>query len=182
MIRTMEDLYKIIEVLLGNISEHCEGCVDEDCKGYVWLLPEEAKKLYEAGVPIAEINEEIYFIHSFPEQNGEIILDYEKPPCVLRETRKCSIYPSRPLVCRLYPLGLVTEQGSVWIAIHEDCAFSRNLGFNRKNFFQQVIDIFRQANTQLLSEILKTYKLVDNISMFPSGLNKYTKIMELKRR
>lgn len=177
----LRKLYSELSFLYRDIGSVCIGCQDHDCEGYVWLLKEEASALYELNVPIVEINESTFFIHSFKEANGSLLIDKPKPPCSLRQKGFCSIYKSRPLVCRMYPIGFVVMNDEIAIALHKDCQFSRNLNTRnaKKTFYSQILQILRQAPNNLLQEIGNTYAMVNKISSFPNGPNDLEVIISL---
>jgi len=170
----LHKLYSEFSFLYKDIKSVCVGCQDHDCEGYVWLLKEEASALYDLGIPIVEINENTFFIHSFEEANGAISIEKPKPPCLLRRDGLCSIYDSRPLVCRIYPVGLATVDDEILIVLHKDCKFSRVIkGGDKTIFISRVIEILKQTPKQLLNKIVDTYKKVDGISTFPNGPNTF---------
>jgi len=147
----------------------------------VWLLKEEASALYDLSVPVVEINESTFFIHSFEEINGSISIDKPKPPCRLRQDGLCSIYDSRPLVCRIYPVGFVKVDNEVLVVLHKDCKFSRDIkGEVKTAFIAQAIEILKQSPDDLLNEIMDTYRKVDEISAFPEGPNAFEVIIPLR--
>lgn len=168
----LRKLYSKFDFLYKDIKSVCVGCQDNDCEGYVWLLKEEASSLYDHDVSIAEINNGIFFINSFEKVGGVISVEKPKPPCKLRQCGLCSIYNSRPLVCRIYPIGFETINDEVMVVLHKTCKFSRNLKGEAKMIFTaQVIEILKQTPTNLLNEIIDTYKRVNDISTFPTGPN-----------
>lgn len=165
-------LYAAFDHLYRDIGSVCAGCADHDCEGYVWLLEEEATILYHHGIPIAEVNECLSFIHSFEEEDGHLLIDKPKPPCILRKNGLCFIYSVRPLVCRMYPVGFARHDGSLSLVLHKDCQFSRQLtGAEKASFFQNVMDILRSVPTGVIRQIVQTFENVDDISSFPSGPN-----------
>lgn len=174
-------MYKAFDLLYRDIRAFCACCEDHDCEGYVWLLKEEAESLYEFGIPIVEINKNTDFIHSFEETNGALLVNKLKPPCRLRQNGFCSIYNLRPLLCRMYPLGLVTEGSEILLALHKDCKFSREIdGEFKREFIEQAIKILKLAPIELLEEIVDAYEKVDEISAFPEGPNTYEVIIPFR--
>lgn len=168
----------MLSFLYRNIGSTCASCQDHDCEGYVWLLKEEALAFYNRNIPIVELNEGIFFIHSFEEVNGIISIEKPRPPCRLRQARLCSIYDSKPLVCRMYPIGLAVIDDEVIIVLHKDCKFSRDIkDKDRTMFIAQIIKILRQTPDDLLNEIMDVYKKVDAISVLPNGPNAFEAIM-----
>lgn len=174
-------LYLELNFLYRDIRSVCVNCQDHDCEGYVWLLQEEASSLYDLNVPIVEINDSTFFIHSFEEINGVISIEKPKPPCRLRQNGLCSIYNSRPLVCRIYPISLSIADDEVLIVLHKDCKFSRDIkGETKTVFIAQAIKILKQLPDNLLNEIMDTFRKVNAISAFPDGPNTFEVIAPLR--
>lgn len=165
------DLYKLraaFDELYRDIWQICATCTDHDCEGYIYLLECEAEALYNEGVPVVELNGKVSFIHSFQEADGQVLLEQPKPPCILRQRGRCSLYTSRPLVCRMYPVGLAVKSGEVVLALYQDCAFSRGLTPDGKaRFFEKVKGILRGASGEILRLLLRTYQEVDAVSALP---------------
>ena len=177
----LRKLYSELSFLYRDIHSVCAECKDHDCEGYVWLLEEEASSLYDLDVPVVEINDSTFFIHSFEEVDGSLSINKPKPPCKLRRNGLCSIYDSRPLVCRMYPVGLVTVDGEVLLVLHKDCKFSRDInGETKAVFIAQAVEILKQTSPDLLNEVLTSYREVDAISAFPEGPNTFEVIMPLR--
>ena len=148
-INSLRKLYQELDKVYGKIYEFCHICKEEDCKGYVWLLPKEAKKLLRRNISIIEINKRLYFLDSFSRESKMINVEEEKPLCVFREKNgKCSIYPSRPLACRLYPLDFKVLNKEFFIVLHTDCLFIQKM-IEEKNitqFLEKVLNIFYNCN------------------------------------
>lgn len=177
----LHKLYAELDFLYKDIGSVCAQCKDHDCEGYVWLLKEEATSLYDLGISIVEINDSTFFIHSFEEVDGSLSINKPKPPCKLRRNGICSIYNSRPLVCRMYPVGLVTVDSEVLLVLHKDCKFSRDISGEAKvAFIAQAVEILKRASPELLNEVLTSYSEVDAISAFPEGPNTFEVIMPLR--
>lgn len=183
MKNNLSNLYFELEKFFEGISLVCSKCNFPDCEGYIWLLPKEADLLFENNVPIIEINKGIPFIHSFEEANGKILIDKPKPKCKLRcQDGKCAIHGIRPLVCRMYPVGLETVSGETTVVLHRDCLFSKQLSVERKGvLFEKLRALFGRVPTGLLSRINRTYREVDNISCHPDGSNSFEEIFLLDR-
>lgn len=176
-LRTLYDAFAHVYEKIGMI---CAGCKDHDCEGYVWLLAEEADALYNQGVPIVEINEGLHFLHSFEEVDGNVLVDKPKPPCRLRSGGLCTIYHTRPLVCRMYPIGFAMNRGSVQLVLHEDCQFSRELqGDARMSFFRFVVRVLQSVSPETIRRISDGYAEVDGISSFPDGQNSFEVIISI---
>lgn len=185
-IKTLAQLYGELEELYRGIEGDCRECKDLDCVGYVWLLEQEAAKLYERGVPLVQINDGLSFIHSFPVSGrGQLDISVRYPPCsqVCTDSRRCNIHRDRPLVCRLYPIGLETRaDGTIVWALHRDCLYVRRLEERGllPSFERRGRSIMDRLSPQLLAEILQTYRAVYAISAFPEGENNYHVLEEVK--
>lgn len=186
-IETLEELFNALDVLYSGIEESCRDCNDPDCMGYIWLLKEEADDLYERGVPLVEVNKKSTFIHSFPNTpEGQLNLSVRYPPCsqLCTENRRCGIHENRPLVCRLYPIGLETRQkdGIIVWALHRDCLYVRRLEERGllSDFERRARKIINNLSPELFEEIVKTYRAVDAIASFPYGENNYTTLQEVR--
>ncbi len=181
MEESLRKIYIDFDVLYQGILSVCADCGDHDCEGYVWLLPEEASALYDLNISIVEINNNTSFINSFEEVNGRLLIERPKPPCKLRHRGLCSIYTSRPLVCRMYPIGFATIQNEVSVVLHKDCQFARGLkGREKELFLLKVLRTFEYTSPKLLMNIMDTYGKVDAISAFPDGSNIFEVIAPLR--
>lgn len=179
MIDSMEKLSRRLDVLYRGISPVCRVCNYKDCQGFVWLLPEEAERLRKRDVPILEVNKKILFIHSFPEKNGEIVVDERGFPCLLCKSKRCTVHSTRPLVCRLYPIGFATEGKRIFVVLHQDCLFVRKLADGTPAFERAVEMLFADIDARLLSRIVRTYSEVENIAAYPVGRSDYVKLFEV---
>ena len=185
-IETLSQLYDSLDELYRGIKQDCRDCQDPDCMGYVWLLKKEAERLYERGVPLVQVNNGSTFIHSFPATNkGQPDLSVRYPPCsqLCTDSRRCSIYEDRPLVCRLYPLGLETKaDGTIMWALHRDCLHIRRMEERGTlpNFEHRARNVINNLSPELLEEIVETYRAVDAISSFPDGENNYSSLQEVR--
>jgi len=181
MNQNLSKLYAELDALYQGIGSVCQNCQYHICEGYVWLLENEVDLLLNIDVPIVEINDTSFFIHSFKEENGVMKIEEPKPPCRLRKNGFCSIYNNRPFSCRLYPVNLMIDNDDLVIVLHEDCAYSRTLkGECRRQFFDDILKIFSKIPISLLNEIVESYQRVDNLSVFPEGSNTFEVITSLK--
>ena len=177
-IKTLAELYAALDELLVGISETCSGCRDEDCKGYMWLLPQEVDPLLETSVSLLEINRRINFINPFLEDQL-INVEQIKPVCPHCHSRLCTIRQLRPLVCRLYPLNFANENGNLCFVLHLDCQFA--LQHQDDDLFKQrAIDLIGAIDASLFDVIVETFLLVDGITKFPDGPNRYLKIAAIQ--
>lgn len=189
-IETLAQLYVTLDDLYREIEQDCLDCKDcngyPDCMGYIWLLKEEAERLYEGGVPLVQVNNGPTFIHSFPAlSQGQPDLSVRYPPCsqLCSDRRRCSIHQDRPLVCRLYPLGLETKvDGTIVWALHRDCLYVRRMKErgSLSDFEYKARSIINNLSPQLLEEVVEAYRAVDAISSFPDGENNYSTLQEAR--
>lgn len=184
-IETLAQLYAALDDLFRTIEHDCRECQHSDCKGYIWLLEEEARRLYERGVPLVQVNNGPTFIHSFPVNgSGELNLSVRYPSCsqLCSDSRRCSIHKDRPFVCHLYPLGLETKaDGTVVWALHRDCLHVERMEECGvlPQFERRACSIINSLSPRLLREIVETYRAVDTISAFPDGENNYLVLQEI---
>jgi len=188
-INSLKRLYQELDKVYGKIYKFCHVCKEEDCKGYVWLLPREAKKLLKRNISIIEINKRFYFLDSFSRKEGMINVEREKPLCVFREKNgKCSIYPIRPLICRLYPLDFKILNKKFFIVLHTDCLFIQKM-IEEKNisqFLKKVLNVFYNCDKGLLKEVFGEYKAINSISKYPKEYKhddyfKFLKVVNLRK-
>ena len=59
MKKSLLKTYKIVDKMFPGIGKTCKDC-NTCCKTYGWLLKEEAKELEKKGIPIIEINADIF--------------------------------------------------------------------------------------------------------------------------
>lgn len=174
-ITTLREMYREIDDLLLDVSACCSRCKDLDCMGYIWLMPEEADDLCELGVEVLEVNGRIRFLNPFAGQDTKIDVEQVKPPCPLRKNRKCSIHQCRPLMCRIYPLAFAAEAGKIYLVLHLDCAYARER--ERDALFKsRAIDLFSRISPSLLGQFLHNFRLVEGITKFPEGPNRYVRL------
>ncbi|MBU4374968.1 hypothetical protein KKH38_00465 [Patescibacteria group bacterium] len=179
MINTLTELYSSFDELLDGISEICKKCSYYDCMGYLWLLPDEAKKLLDADIELLTVNNGINFINPF-KAGEEIDIERFKPICPWFKNHLCRIRSLRPLVCRMYPLNFAAEHDNIYLVLHLDCEYAK-INKGNKNFQQKATDLFRQINTQFFQQILNSYRLVNNIIKFPRGPNRYLKLANVRQ-
>lgn len=153
----------------------CMGCSYHDCEGYIWLLPEESYGLDEKHVSTVELNGNCNLINPF-EKDDLVPEDFEtmKPSCPLRHNRLCSIYDSRPLVCRMYPVGFTTVDGKVLLVLFKQCKFVYKMTELQKDqFIKSVIDILSDCSEKLYDKIVKAYSVMEALAKYPDGPNEY---------
>ncbi len=185
-IGTLPELNMAFDDLYQGIGEYCRDCQYPDCMGYIWLLREDADRLYNLGIPLVQINDGPTFIHSFPTKiDGQPDVSVQRPSCsqLCDGARRCSIHKDRPFVCHLYPVGFETRSDGmvVWV-LHQDCLYVRRLEERGllSDFRQQVRSIINNISPQLLREIAETVYAVEAIYCFPEGGNSYIEIEELR--
>jgi len=178
-INTLKDLYRELDECYEDIKDYCFLCKEKDCMGYIWLLKSEARRLYNANIPLVKINNGPTFIHSFPiKEDGGPDVSIKSPTCgqVDCSGRICLIRNKRPLVCHMYPVGLETlkDRTVVW-AIHLDCLFIKKLDEQKtlNEFEEKFLFILNRISKTLLDEIVSTYKNVDAISIFLDDRNNF---------
>lgn len=188
-IDSIESLYQSLDRLYQNIYKYCRLCREEDCKGYVWLLPEEVEKLNEK-IDVVEINNKAYFLDSFVREKGKINVEVQKPTCVFfQKERKCAIYPFRPFVCRLYPIDFRILNKTFYIVVHTDCFFIKKLIEEKEisSFLEKAFKLFYNCNQKLINRIINQYRYVNKISKYPKDYKhddyfKFLKVVKYKEK
>lgn len=65
------------------------------------------------------------FPGAYLEKRGTILRRKPDGSCIFLQPEGCSIYPERPLVCRLFPLGLIVDEAGQEhygiMPLHPDC-------------------------------------------------------------
>lgn len=169
MIKTLQQLYKALDDLLVGVSKACKQCSYDDCKGYIWLLPEESLRLFEADIPILEINKSISFISPFKDE--EIDVERFKPDCPWCKKRKCTIRELRPLSCRMYPLCFLQKDGIVYLVLHLDCRYAQERKDDQE-FKSKAQDLLQSIDPELMKLILDIYLSYESVTRFPFGPNR----------
>lgn len=184
MSNLLNDFNRACAGLFAGIELDCAGCSDPDCLGAIWLLPEEAERLYDAGIPVVQINGGPWFIQSYPAlPGGGINVSAPSPPCRCRlPNRRCGIHASRPIVCRIYPLGLETDPDGfvVWV-LHTDCRFVRRKMEETTEFPEFLSSARRLLEAlppDLREKLVSGYRMVDAISAFPNGPNAFIVLLK----
>ncbi len=87
------------------------GCSAPCCQGHaIALSPYEVLRLGELLRLSSEELEERYLVAHY-EESGVPLLMLERSPCRFLVEGRCTVYPARPLACRLYPAGLSWKGG-----------------------------------------------------------------------
>lgn len=182
-IQTLQEFYRELDSFYPDIRQFCAECSDPDCMGYIWVLPQEVENLINSNVPIVQINNNIHFLHSFEtKEDDSLEVETKYPVCkfVEESCRRCTIYQNRPMVCRLWPLGLETCNNKPVLALHLDCLFVRYLQENNLvlEFKNKTHNLISRLSPELKKEIVSTYCAVDSITKYPDGENRYITIEE----
>lgn len=178
MIRKLQGLYVALNRLFNGIGDVCLNCEFPRCQGYIWLLSEEAKRLYDRGVEILEVNDSISFINPFSESE-KIDIEKVKPTCLWYRNGRCGIYKMRPLHCRMYPLSFATKNGIIYLVLHLDCLYAK-IKIKDTIFIERAKAIFRRVDRKLFRKILETYQSVDRITKFPAGGNRIKRLIAVE--
>jgi hypothetical protein len=97
-----------------------EECSLACCHGHaIALNPYEVLRIKDYLKLSCEELEEGYLL-SLYDESGLPLLMLDRDPCPFLKHRRCSIYPARPLACRLFPLGKVCN-GEAKTVFMKDC-------------------------------------------------------------
>ena len=182
MINSLIELYIAFDEVYDDILPVCISCIDHDCEGYIWILPDEESALSDVGAEIIEVNGDCGICNFINPLKSYTPSDFEqmKPKCPLRVNGLCSVYNVRPLVCRIYPVGFLRIDGEVSIILSKDCAYSRALsGKKKKQFVDNILGVFDRCSQTLYDNIVGTYSIVDGYFKYPDGPNEYEVIGKL---
>lgn len=156
-------IYRMVKKLFPQIEKTCIKC-NSCCRTYGWLLENEAKDFIEKGLPVVELNKNLFCIDSFKRnKNGKIILN-EIPRCIFYKNNRCLIQSIKPLDCRLYPIKMKFKGSKVIIGISTGCKYFSSLNENGKNkLYKKIIYFFKKAPKGVIREYIslmyKVYKL-----------------------
>lgn len=181
---SLDAIYEAFDRLHSECSDVCAQCQYPDCKGYTWLLKDESDALCEQDVDVINVNEQVDLLFSFKDAQGNPDLSICQPNCQERfKDGKCAIYPSRPLACRMYPIGPESINGELVWGIHTDCLLvQKMISENTLNdYVREAKLILERISLPIYREILQVYKELDNILSFPNGENNYKIICTMDR-
>jgi Fe-S-cluster containining protein len=101
-------------------SFKCQACGACCHNKAITIGADEAARLARnRGLPLEE------FLGLYAEEDGLTLRNRPDGSCVFLEAGRCAVHPDRPLVCRMFPLGLITDgQGRGrygCMPLHPDC-------------------------------------------------------------
>lgn len=118
-------------------------CGDTLCKSRNILLLEReitriAERTSKAAVEFSEkVVNEGHFTHRMKKSNGS---------CVFLKENLCSIYDTRPIICRFYPFSLNNVQGNTFVfSSTNECPGVGNGPVLQKSYFKQLFAEFKEA-------------------------------------
>jgi hypothetical protein len=97
---------KAYEVFEGTSFPECDGC--SLCCSCPWLLKEESAAHPEIFKATTKTIEDVDFL-------------WDDGVCKYVKDDRCSVYPNRPLDCRIFPLDVLEVDGVFWWAIYTTC-------------------------------------------------------------
>ncbi len=126
-----------LDATWAGIEADCLGCKDPDCMGYVWLTEPDQDRFVEGQIQFVRANGPTgpCFVNSYRRtRSGALDPSVRSPKCPHRLlTGACGIHEVRPVVCRMYPLGveMLIDEGPFWV-LHLNCAHVRRLSQTNK--------------------------------------------------
>lgn len=112
-------MVKQLDVFIKKLDQisnllNCKKC-DKCEKDVIYLLPIEIEKFKNLKIPLTQIDG-IYYL----QKNGEY--------CPFRDIKEknCSIYPKRPICCRMFPLDISSIRGLLEWVVYDYCPKVRN--------------------------------------------------------
>jgi Fe-S-cluster containining protein len=123
--------------------KQCGKCCDETI---IQLAPYDIKNICNIlKITIKEFHEKYSMFRPFDEIPRCYLRN--RPKCPFKENNQCTIYLSRPLRCRLFPLGRVYENNEVMIVLPEE----KCMGFNTRKK-QRISEWFEEQLVNQLNE------------------------------
>ena len=106
--------------LSSPFSFKCQACGACCHNKAIEISPNEAERLAaNRGFPVEE------FRRLFAEEDGRTLRNRRDGSCVFLNEGRCAVHPDRPLVCRMFPIGLIRDsQGNERYGVmplHPDC-------------------------------------------------------------
>jgi len=106
--------------LSSPFSFKCQACGACCHNKAIDIGPHEAARLAaNRGLPVEE------FRRTFAEEDGMTLRNRPNGSCVFLDRARCAVHPDRPLVCRMFPIGLIRDgQGRERFGVmplHPDC-------------------------------------------------------------
>jgi Fe-S-cluster containining protein len=180
MYTNMKTFLRALSFLQRDMEEVCKSCERNTCRkchGLTWLLPDEATDLYEKGVELLEINEELRFLNPYPgKMQLEMNLDDPKVHCPHSRGKKdCALGSDRPLLCRMYPFDFIIQGEYMYLIIYRqrNCPiFNASIDDDNdflcgKDFLNRAIHLFQGLSPELKDIIRTEYEKVHAIYTYP---------------
>jgi len=157
---SMHSLYEVLRPLTS--QSECQTCkLCEENIGLVYLLDKETEAISKRNVPL-----------SITSRGAQYIARTSQGCCAAFNStgNSCTIYESRPLCCRLYPLDLVTKNGEIWWVIHIECPIAKRFLSERKLavLATMTVAIEKKIDRELLQSWLINDRMSQNIEAFSS--------------
>ena len=132
---------------------NCRGCIECCVKGgLVYVREDEVARLRECNVPLVTV------------RGVTVIKRHADGSCPMldRLGKRCSIYESRPLCCRLFPLDVLLVEGQLVWGMSNQCPNERR----HVSKVQGVSSEIGEGTVRLLAEALEAYAGPGELSYF----------------
>ncbi len=133
------------------ISKHTGKKIEEFCfYGPICQDPEEQKE-------VMEDRDHSYFEYC---DNGKVLQlkSKENKECIFLEDKKCIVYPVRPLICKIFPIGFRRIDGELKIFIEPEDKYCK---FTEKNCMKHILNCLNYTSAQALHLINQFLKETD---------------------
>ncbi len=144
----------------------CEGCIHNCCNA-AFIVPDLIS--FKSSAALLEMDEKEYVSHYFdPAKLQAGILRWRSEPCIFLHDLRCSIYPCRSLLCRLYlcsPLDGDSEEliyKISWTGAAATLLYARHQGLMESLPMISTLDSF----DRLLAGLLLEYQERSEIELF----------------
>ncbi|HEV2962479.1 MAG TPA: YkgJ family cysteine cluster protein [Candidatus Angelobacter sp.] len=152
----IDNLYAIVEPLSS--QPECLTCdLCERNVGLVYLINDESSRIKKDGHQVARTSEGVEYLSRSQSKKSATWCS-----CFDTAKNQCSIYPIRPLCCRLYPLDLMKIDGELWWIVHAECPIAER--FDKERKLDALSSITIGLETVLSPEQLRGWRKIDDTS------------------
>lgn len=183
MPNNLKEFYCRLEKLSSSVKLYCSDCERHCCRGFIYLLDEEAETLLRNDTSVLEYhnkrNENGYMLDTYPrDENGEFVPKAFAPVCPNRyaSSGRCSVYSNRPLVCRLYPIDIqeIKNKSDIYWVVHKKCDFvTKAPKKDVEKWLREAKKLVEDVDSRLLKEIELEWRKFACIMVYPPDFEGY---------
>lgn len=189
MIRTIEEFKTVIGNALPDISAACVGCEWPDCRGWIWVMPDEEMDLMRAGMELLQVNGTsgpVFLNLTRRDEDGNEYVALGDTACHYRNADgSCSVHEARPLACHIYPLALDTTEDleNLW-ALHLDCKYvdDARIAGRLDQLVDTMLTIIDSLDPAFEEEIYRNWAKAEHMWRPDTLKNHYVKLRDMRHR